>query len=252
MSQYSKACCSIPPVVANDYEPKGKYITISGLKTYMTGPESASKAILVVADIFGFFEQTIQGADIISSSDPERKYRVFIPDFFEGSPADISWYPPQTEEQKQNLATFFQTTADFNKALSRIPGILEEANKLAEDGTGFKTWGVVGYCWGGKIASLAAGKDTPFTAAVQCHPARVEAKDALNVTIPMAILASKDEPAAEVQAYKDNLKVEYLVETWTTQVHGWMAARADLSDAEVKREYENGYKTVLAFLHEHL
>lgn len=150
------------------------------------------------------------------------------------------------------LATFFQTTANMSKALSRIPGILDEANKLAENGTGFQAWGIVGYCWGGKVASLTAGKDTPFKAAVQCHPAMVDAKDALNVTIPMAILASKDEPAAEVQAYKNNLKVDSLVETWPTQFHGWMAARADLSDPEGRSEYENGYQTVLAFLHEHL
>ena len=41
-------------------------------------------------DIFGFFEQTLQGADILSSSGAE-KYRVVVPDWFEGEPADISW-----------------------------------------------------------------------------------------------------------------------------------------------------------------
>jgi dienelactone hydrolase len=206
-------------------------------------------------DIFGFFEQTLQGADIMSSSDPEKKCRVFIPDFFEGHPADISWYPPQTEEQKQNLGNFFKTQAVPGKALARIPGILEEANKLAEGINGFKDWAIVGYCWGGKIAALAAGKDSPFQAAVQCHPAMLDSKDALNVKTPMAILASKDEATAEVQAYKENLdkmKIDNLVVTFPTQIHGWMAARGDLSDPEVKREYENGYKTVLAFLHEHM
>jgi hypothetical protein len=33
MSGVSKACCSIPPVVAKGYEPKGEYKTINGLKT---------------------------------------------------------------------------------------------------------------------------------------------------------------------------------------------------------------------------
>jgi hypothetical protein len=98
MSLHSAACCSVPPVVAKDYSQKGKYITVDGLKTYATGPSDAKKAILVVYDIFGFFPQTIQGADILAYGNSESKYQVFMPDFFEGSPADISWYPPDNGE----------------------------------------------------------------------------------------------------------------------------------------------------------
>ncbi|CAK46400.1 uncharacterized protein An12g09130 [Aspergillus niger] len=102
MSGVNKACCSIPPIVAQGYQGKGEYKTINGLKTYVTGPESATKAILVIYDIFGFFPQTIQGADILATAS-EQKYRVFIPDFFQGEPADITWFPPQTDDHKQKL-----------------------------------------------------------------------------------------------------------------------------------------------------
>ncbi|WEW61388.1 hypothetical protein PRK78_006878 [Emydomyces testavorans] len=255
-SKYSQACCSIPPVVSSGYEAKGQYTTLNGMKTYVTGPETAQNAILIIYDIFGFFPQTLQGADILSSSDPSRPYRVFMPDFFDGAPADISWYPPQTDDHKQQLANFFQTKAAPPSTLSRIPGVVQAANNLAPAGStaGFKAWAIVGFCWGGKIASLAAGegKDPLFKAAVQCHPAMVDAKDAEKVVIPMAVLASKDEDAEVVEAYKKNLKVASYVETWRGQIHGWMAARGDLSDPEVKREYENGYKAVLGFLHEHM
>merc|ERR1712187_847065 len=88
--------------------------------TYVTGPESASKAILIIYDIFGFFPQTIQGADILANSN-EQKYRVFMPDFFEGQPADITWFPPQTDEHKQKLGNFFQTKAAPPNTLSKIP-----------------------------------------------------------------------------------------------------------------------------------
>lgn len=57
----------------------------------MTGPSDASTAILVVFDIFGFFPQTVQGADILATSDKHHKYQIFMPDFFDGKPADISW-----------------------------------------------------------------------------------------------------------------------------------------------------------------
>lgn len=252
MAQHSKACCSIPPVVSTGYEAKGTYTTINGLKTYVTGPESAEQAILVVYDIFGFFPQTLQGADIISTSDPDRKYRVFMPDFFEGEPADISWYPPQTDDQKAKLGKFFETKAQLPPTLARIPGCVDAANKLAPGGAGFKDWGMVGYCFGGKITSLSAGDGTLFKVGVQVHPAFVDPKDAEKVTIPMALLASKDESAEDVQAFQKALKTPNLVETWSTQIHGWMAARGDLADPEVKKEYENGYKTVVSFLHEHM
>ncbi|KAL5363236.1 dienelactone hydrolase family protein [Aspergillus floccosus] len=249
MSGVSKACCSIPPVVAKGYEPKGEYKTINGLKTYVTGPESATKAILVVYDIFGFFPQTLQGADILSTSN-EKKYRVFMPDFFEGQPADISWFPPQTDDHKQKLGNFFQTKAAPPNTLSKIPAIVSEANKLAPSGS--FDWSILGYCWGGKIACLASGKEnTIFKAAVQCHPAMLAPDDAKSASVPMAVLASKDENPKDVEAFGANLKVDHYVETFSSQIHGWMAARSNLEDAEVRKEYERGYRTALDFFHKH-
>lgn len=32
----------------------------------------------------------------------------------------------------------------------------------------------------------------------------------------------------------------------------WMAARGDLEDEKVKKEYERGYQVLLGFYHEHL
>lgn len=203
------------------------------------------------SDIFGFFDQTIQGADILSTS-TDQKYRVFMPDFFEGSPADISWYPPTTDDHKQKLGNFFQTKAAPPNTLSKIPNVISEANKLAPGGSGFQSWSIVGYCWGGKIASLSAGKDNKiFKAAVQCHPAMVDPNDAKQVNIPMAMLASKDEPAADVQGFKANLQVPNHIETFPSQIHGFMAARGNLEDEEVRKEYQRGYQTVLSFLQQH-
>lgn len=75
----SHACCTVPPVVSSGYSAKGKYETIDGLKTYVTGESGAKTGILVVYDIFGYFDQTIQGADILAAGDSERKYQVFMP-----------------------------------------------------------------------------------------------------------------------------------------------------------------------------
>lgn len=107
---HSAACCSIPPIISKGYEAKGEYETLGGMKTCkyllllsicvqlftknqdVTGPTNASKGLLYIYDIFGYFPQSLQGADILSTSDKDHQYQVFMPDFFEGKPADISWY----------------------------------------------------------------------------------------------------------------------------------------------------------------
>ncbi|KAL4973316.1 hypothetical protein BDW66DRAFT_162181 [Aspergillus desertorum] len=251
MSGVSKACCSIPPIVAKGYQPKGEFKTVNGLKTYVTGPADATKAILVIFDIFGFFPQTLQGADILSTSS-KQKYRIFMPDFFEGEPADITWFPPSNEDQKKKLGNFFQTKAAPPNTLSKIPGVVAEANSYAPSGGAFESWSILGYCWGGKITVLASGAENKtFKAAVQCHPAMLDPNDAKGVNIPMALLASKDEKPDDVSQFGANLKVDHYVETFPTQIHGWMAARSQLEDEQVRKEYERGYQTALDFLAKH-
>ena len=107
-------------------------------------------------------------------------------------------------------------------------------------------------CWGGKIASLTSGAESPWSVAVQTSPSKVDAEDAKRVTIPMMVLASKDEPADAIKAYSEALTVPKHVETFETQIHGWMSARADLADAKVKEEYERGYALALRWFSQHL
>ena len=75
----SHACCTVPPVVSKGYQKKGDYTTVAGMKTYATGASGAKRGILVVYDIFGFFDQTLQGADILATGDKENQYQVFMP-----------------------------------------------------------------------------------------------------------------------------------------------------------------------------
>ena len=87
---------------------------------------------------------------------------------------------------------------------------------------------------------------------MQTSPSDVDAEDAKKVTIPMMMLASKDEPADAVKAYGEALTVPKHVETFETQIHGWMSARADLADAKVREEYERGYRLALGWFNKYL
>jgi hypothetical protein len=52
-----------------------------------------------------------------------------MPDFFDGKPADIAWYPPDNEEKGKKLGEFFKGQAETSKTLGRIPGVIEELKK---------------------------------------------------------------------------------------------------------------------------
>ena len=110
------------------------------MRSDVTGPQDASKGILVVYDIFGFFDQTIQGADILSTSDANQKYRVVMPDWFKGEPCPIEWYPPDNEEKKKNLGAFFGKNPPPGVA-EKIPGFLKAAEAKYPS---IKSWAILG------------------------------------------------------------------------------------------------------------
>lgn len=80
----------------------------------------------------------------------------------------------------------------------------------------------------------------------------VDPNDAPAIKIPLALLASKDEDVDAVAKFEAALTTPKHVETFSDQIHGWMAARADLSDERVASEYKRGYSVALKFLSEHL
>jgi dienelactone hydrolase len=97
-----------------------------------------------------------------------------------------------------------------------------------------------------------SGPDSPFKASVQAHPGMIDAMDAARISIPVCMLASKDEDKGKVRAWEASLKVPSHVEVFEDQIHGWMSARGDLRDERTRTEYERGYGTFLGFLRKHL
>lgn len=145
-----------------------------------------------------------------------------MPDWFEGKPADISWYPADTPEKREKLAGFFENQGAPAKTASRVPKVVKEIQSQHPE---IKEWGVLGYCWGGKIVNLVSQSGTPFKSAAAGHPAMVDADDAPNVTIPILLLPSKGEDKNDVDAYEKALVVKHEVEWYADQEHGFMAAR---------------------------
>jgi dienelactone hydrolase len=97
----------------------------------------------------------------------------------------------------------------------------------------------------------AQASSNPFAVAVACHPAMVDPSGADKIGVPYALVASMEEAPETIKDFESRLKVPHRVETFGDQVHGFMAARADLSDPHVKAEYARGYQIVLEFLGKH-
>lgn len=176
----SDTCCpsTAPKVnVEVDYTPKGSYETYAGLKactlfpppiptpsqfsidrlefqtnhtptTDVTGPKDASKGLFVVYDIFGYFPQTLQGADILSK---QLNAVVVMPDFFEGEPCSPALFPPDTEEKKAGFQKFWTTKADFEKTQATIKRVFAA---IKEEHKSTTRWAIMGYCWGGKVRQI--------------------------------------------------------------------------------------------------
>lgn len=250
----SHACAQRAPVTV-DYTTQGRWEELAGLRTYMVGPDSATRAIVFVYDILGVWPQTLQGADLLSSLTGAL---VLMPDFFAGGGAEPDWLPPNTDEKKKKLTDFVATKASFDET---APVLLAVRKALAERFPAVDDHvGVFGLCWGGKLAVLVAGADNQgpgrrINVTGTAHPGALDAKDAEALTAPHILLASKNEPVAQVAEYKSILAQPGKtgeVTTYPTMFHGWMGARADLADADNVREYTRGYEQVAAFFSKHL
>ncbi|KAF7437194.1 hypothetical protein PC9H_004030 [Pleurotus ostreatus] len=236
----NKACCSIPPVIDHDYTPKGKFTSHGDFqKVYVTGPDESDNAIVCVFDIFGFFPQTQQGADIIATA---LKTKVYMPDFFEPDSAfPIDGFPPKSDADKQALQDFFGGPANPQRTKEK----LEAFGKLLKN-DGAKRLGVYGFCWGGKVVVISSGEGTPFDASSIVHPAMLSADDASKLTVPLAIYISQDEPVDEYTKIVDILSKKPFSaqcdsKNYDYMFHGWAAARGNLKNEDNRKAYEEVY-----------
>lgn len=176
---------------------------------------------------------------------------LFMPDFFGPNPADIKLFPPRNPEESAVVWEWFKTYARPDMHLPKVPGLLASA-KAKYPSIDSERWGIMGYCWGGKMSSLLAAQQaqqgvqehptSKISTIVQAHPGLIDPSEAAEIDIPVCMLPSMDENADEVAKYDANLtKAPKHVEVFPDQIHGWMSARADLSDQRVKEEYQRAY-----------
>lgn len=118
-----------------------------------------------------------------------------MPDWFGAAPADIANYPPKTPPQFEYISAFMSGPADPSKTLPLIAPLMKV---LKEAHPEIESWGILGFCWGGKVAALSSVEDFAvkgglFKASAQAHPSLLDVADARNIVVPHCVLPSNDE-----------------------------------------------------------
>ena len=135
----------------------------------------------------------------------------------------MSWFPPDTKEKQEQVQKFKDGPAQIAPAVANVSKVINEIENIS--GQQFSKIFAVGFCWGAKVVYLSSQESTRFSAVAGCHPSFIEPLDAKKITIPICILNSKDEDAEVASQFESNLTVEKHVETFSDQIHGWMAGR---------------------------
>ncbi|KAK6503571.1 hypothetical protein TWF481_008585 [Arthrobotrys musiformis] len=246
MDKVCEACKTLPPILDQDsYQEKGGYEDVNGLKCYIAAPQPTPETgILFVFDIFGYYKQTLQGADILALTDPG--HVVVMPDFFFGKPMDVKLF--ESPEGKEALGSFFQNEGDQEKAKTNALKVLAG---LKQKFPTVKKWGIFGLCWGGKATTLIS-KDASsgFAASAQAHPALLDPKDFGDFPVPHLCLSSmheNKEDADEVNAILGERNDGSLGKIYPNDIHGWMGARSNLKNEAERESYEKGYADVVEF-----
>ncbi|MCJ1478034.1 hypothetical protein MMC13_006709 [Lambiella insularis] len=246
--------------------PKGHVEEIGGLQTYVSEPESKSKAktVIFIVDIFGWELPNVRLlADIYAG----HGFYCYIPDLHSGDSLPYSFLQNvepslKTQEQltmvdKAKNAAIVPTTLGpwlikhregvsapmldgFVNAVRMIPG----TNKI----------GAIGFCWGGRYAILQAhGRSMDRSgssvegvdAAYACHPSLVSVPaDFEPVTKPLSLaMGTKDSllPMDVVGQIQDVMAtktdVPHEIQLYEDQVHGF-ALRGDWSSEKDKKSMD--------------
>lgn len=260
----------------------------------MVGPDSATRAIVFVYDILGVWPQTLQGADLLSSltgalvlmpdffagggAEPdwlppntdEKKKKLTD---FVATKASFDETAPVLLAVRKALAERFPAVDDHvgvfglcwggKRAcfVSLCPCLLSSLTDSrclvagADNQGPGRRINVTGTAHPGYLLSPVSFLSPLFRLFLTFRASALDAKDAEALTAPHILLASKNEPVAQVAEYKSILAQPGKtgeVTTYPTMFHGWMGARADLADADNVREYTRGYEQVAAFFSKHL
>ncbi|KAJ3908782.1 dienelactone hydrolase endo-1,3,1,4-beta-D-glucanase [Lentinula edodes] len=240
--------------VTHEGEPAGKWEEINGVNSYVATPSKdypKDKVIVLLTDIFG--PQLINNR-LLADDFAANGFKTVIPDLFSGDPAPVSAFNPGST---WSLTEWFKSHGPKNTRPS-IDKIIEGLKK-----DGVTSFGVIGYCFGGRYTFDLAFDGIPKAAAV-AHPSLLKIPEdletfAAKATAPLLINSCTTDPQfpLEAQAKADELLGNgkyapgYKREFFEGCTHGF-AVRGDMSDPKVKAGKEGSFKATVEWMIKYL
>lgn len=268
-----KSCCVSGHIHSGT--PKGTVSNVYTLPTYIATPEGGSKAKTAVflTDIFGF---DLPNVRLLADEWAEKGYYVLVPDILKGDPIphDLlnAIVPNLNEQKRQSFATkaangikagaAYGPWAIKHREAVTLPVVTEYLKAVRADSTVGKIT-TVGFCFGGRYAIIAAGKDSVVDAAVAYHPSGVSIPDDLTSLSRPTLIAIGDVdsimPMSEVEkaisVFNDlkekNKSAGLEVKVYPHAVHGF-SVRGDQENDEERKLKEDAFKDAQAFLDKYL
>jgi len=167
-----------------DYPPHGSDFMLGNLSIYETLDKTPKRLLIAVYDIFGDTANTRMFADLLGET---YGFRVIVPDFYRGEPWDHTKWPPVPEE----YAEWNERVANWDTIVQYDVRNILSYYQLSH---GIGDVGIFGFCWGGKISTLAASQMTQIKAAGLVHPSSVTNEMANDVQAPMYLFPCLDDP----------------------------------------------------------
>jgi len=222
-------CCPTQAqAVASDY-------TRKSTDFYITG-RGNRKALIMTPDIFGGHPNAYQLCDILAS----HGFLVVMPDYFRGT------RPPESRDQIRAWIGGFSYAGV-------IKPIIEEAVAILK-ALGATSIGMLGLCWGGKMA-VQANADRLVSCIASPHPSFVDENDAKAATGPWLLMPTKtDPPMLEAKAVMETnqWKAQNVFIRFDDQIHGFLGARGDWSDATVAARTNEAIGLIVKFFNANL
>ncbi|KAJ3301708.1 hypothetical protein HDV03_000474 [Kappamyces sp. JEL0829] len=167
-------CCS---GVKDTCIPQGKVVRIGKVDTYVAkgAREDKSKVIIIATDVFGYLVPNPK--NIADKLALETGYNVYVPDLFHGRELPDLVFDQMLVVRKVNVVymVWIYLTAAFRMLYFMVINSQKESIGIIQDLMSalqeqeVTTFGIQGYCWGGKV-SLTMASRGQVKCAVACHP----------------------------------------------------------------------------------
>jgi len=252
----TKACCEggVPDTKASAEGLCGKTVELESpvtgktLTCYEVGQEG-DKAVIVAYDIFGFsVARTKEVCDQIAKAG----FRVILPDFFRGTDVlkEFGTFPPAGGMNA--VVEWVTKTAPLDATVKEVFEVVIKHLESTCTSPSVDV-GMVGFCWGGKIAMLSSAQER-IKASVGIHPSFLKPEDAANAKCPQMLLPAGNDPpigpiwdALQSKPFADKC----FKKVFEKMPHGW-SLRSDMSDPEQGPQANEAIKLAIQFFKDNL